>query len=244
MENAELIGLSRQTALRRQMNVVANNLANINTSGYKAERSMFSEYVMPVAEATTFQTQDQRLSYVWDRGTLTEFDTGPIKLTGAPLDVAVDDNAFFVVETEQGLRYTRNGAFQLNSEGTLVTSEGFAVQGEGGPISFGPTETSINIAADGTVSSTAGTKGKLQAVTFDSPQLLTRAGSSLFAGEGAIPTQSLFTQGALEGSNVRGVIEMTEMIEVSRAYQSLANMMKRFDDLRKDAVQRLGTVRA
>lgn len=244
MENAELIGLSRQTALRRQMNVVANNLANINTSGYKAERSMFSEYVMPVAEATTFQTQDQRLSYVWDRGTLTEFDTGPIKLTGAPLDVAVDDNAFFVVETEQGLRYTRNGAFQLNSEGTLVTSEGFSVQGEGGPISFGPTETSINIAADGTVSSTAGTKGKLQAVTFDSPQLLTRAGSSLFAGEGAIPTQSLFTQGALEGSNVRGVIEMTEMIEVSRAYQSLANMMKRFDDLRKDAVQRLGTVRA
>lgn len=244
MENAELIGLSRQTALRRQMNVVANNLANINTSGYKAERSMFSEYVMPVAEATTFQSQDQRLSYVWDRGTLTEFDTGPIKLTGAPLDVAVDDNAFFVVETEQGLRYTRNGAFQLNSEGTLVTSEGFAVQGEGGPISFGPTETSINIAADGTVSSTAGTKGKLQAVTFDSPQLLTRAGSSMFAGEGAIPTQSLFTQGALEGSNVRGVIEMTEMIEVSRAYQSLANMMKRFDDLRKDAVQRLGTVRA
>lgn len=244
MENAELIGLSRQTALRRQMNVVANNLANINTSGYKAERSMFSEYVMPVAEATTFQSQDQRLSYVWDRGTLTEFDAGQIKLTGAPLDVTVDDNAFFVVETEQGLRYTRNGAFQLNSEGTLVTSEGFPVQGEGGPFRFGPTETSINIAADGTVSSTAGAKGKLQAVTFDSPQLLTRAGSSLFAGEGAIPTQSIFTQGALEGSNVRGVIEMTEMIEVSRAYQSLANMMKRFDDLRKDAVQRLGTVGA
>lgn len=244
MENAELIGLSRQTALRRQMDVVANNLANVSTSGYKAERSMFSEYVMPVAEATTFQTQDQRLSYVWDRGTVTEFDAGPIKLTGAPLDVAIDDNAFFVVETEEGLRYTRNGAFQLNNEGTLVTSEGFAVQGEGGPISFDPTETNISIAADGTISSSAGEKGKLQAVMFDSPQLLTRAGSSLFAGEGAIPTQSLFTQGALEGSNVRGVIEITEMIEVSRAYQSLANMMKRFDDLRKDAVQRLGTVRA
>ncbi|MEP0518647.1 MAG: flagellar basal-body rod protein FlgF [Hyphomicrobiales bacterium] len=244
MENAELISLSRQTALRRQMNVVANNLANISTSGYKTERSMFSEYMMPVAEATTFPTQDQRLSYVWDRGTLTEFDAGPIKLTGAPLDVAIDDNAFFVVETEQGLRYTRNGAFQLNTEGTLVTSEGFAVQGEGGPISFGPTETNISIAADGTISSSAGEKGKLQAVTFDAPQQLTRAGSSLFAGEGAIPSQSLFTQGALEGSNVRGVVEVTEMIEVSRAYQSLANMMKRFDDLRKDAVQRLGTVRA
>lgn len=244
MENAELIGLSRQTALRRQMDVVANNLANVSTSGYKAERSMFSEYVMPVAEATTFQTQDQRLSYVWDRGTVTEFDAGPIKLTGAPLDVAIDDNAFFVVETEDGLRYTRNGAFQLNSEGTLVTSEGFAVQDEDGPINFGPTETSISIAADGTISSSAGEKGKLLAVTFDTPQLLTRAGSSLFAGEGALPTQSLFTQGALEGSNVRGVIEITEMIEVSRAYQSLTNMMKRFDDLRKDAVQRLGTVRA
>lgn len=244
MENAELIGLSRQTALRRQMDVVANNLANISTSGYKAERSMFSEYMMPVAEATTFQSQDQRLSYVWDRGTHTEFDEGPIKLTGAPLDVAIKDDAFFVIETEEGLRYTRNGAFQLNTEGTLVTSEGFAVLGEGGPIRFGPTEINISIAADGTISSSTGEKGTLQAVTFDSPQLLTRAGSSLFAGENAIPTQSRFTQGALEGSNVRGIIEMTEMIEVSRAYQSMTNMMKRFDDLRKDAVQRLGTVRA
>lgn len=244
MENAELISLSRQTALRRQMNVVANNLANISTSGYKAERTMFSEYMMPIAEATTFKSPDQQLSYVWDRGTVTEFDAGPIKLTGAPLDVALNDSAFFVVETEEGLRYTRNGAFQLNSEGTLVTSEGFAVQGEGGPISFASTETNISIAADGTISSSVGEKGKLQAVTFDAPQALARAGSSLFAGENATPTQSTFTQGALEGSNVRGVIEITEMIEVSRAYQSMANMMKRFDDLRKDAVQRLGTVRA
>lgn len=244
MENAELIGLSRQTALRRQMDVVANNLANISTSGFKAERSLFSEYVMPVAEATAFQVQDRDLSYVWDRGTTTDFAPGAVKLTGNPLDVALSEDAFFVVETEAGQRYTRNGAFQINQEGFLTNSEGMPVQGEGGPISFNNTETDISIAADGTISSSVGVKDKLQAVTFDSPQLLAREGTSLFSGEGAIPTQAAFTQGALEGSNIKGVTEVTEMIQVSRAYQSLANMLKRIDDLRQGAVQKLGSVQA
>ncbi|MCR9238695.1 MAG: flagellar basal-body rod protein FlgF [Alphaproteobacteria bacterium] len=244
MENAELIGLSRQTALRRQMDVVANNLANISTSGYKAERSLFSEYVMPVAEASTFRMEDRDLSYVWDRGTMTDFASGSVKLTGNPLDVALSEDAFFVIETEAGLRYTRNGAFQINPEGFLTNSEGMPVQGEGGPISFNNAETDISIAADGTISSSAGVKDKLQAVTFDSPQLLSREGNSLFSGEGANPVQAAFTQGALEGSNIKGVIEITEMIQVSRAYQSLANMLKRIDDLRQGAVQKLGSVQA
>ncbi len=226
------------------MDVVANNLANINTSGFKAERSLFSEYVMPVAEASTFQIQDRDLSYVWDRGTATDFAAGAVKLTGNPLDVALSEDAFFVIETEAGLRYTRNGAFQINQEGFLTNSEGMPVQGEGGPISFNNTETDINIAADGTISSSAGIKDKLQAVTFEFPQLLTREGNSLFSGEDAEPTQAAFTQGALEGSNIKGVIEVTEMIEVSRAYQSLANMLKRIDDLRQGAVQKLGSVQA
>lgn len=226
------------------MDVIANNLANISTSGYKAERSLFSEYVMPVAEASTFRMEDRDLSYVWDRGTATDFASGSVKLTGNPLDVALSEDAFFVIETEAGLRYTRNGSFQINPEGFLTNSEGMPVQGEGGPISFENSETDISIAADGTISSSAGVKDKLQAVTFDSPQLLSREGSSLFAGEGANPTQAAFTQGALEGSNIKGVIEITEMIQVSRAYQSLANMLKRIDDLRQGAVQKLGTVQA
>lgn len=244
MENAELIGLSRQTALRRQMDVVANNLANISTSGYKAERSLFAEYVMPVAEASMFNTPDRDLSYVWDRGTTTDFSAGAVRVTDNPLDVALSEDAFFVIETDAGLRYTRNGAFQINPEGFLSTSEGMPVQGEGGPISFDAGETDINIAVDGTISSSAGVKDKLFAVTFDSPQLLTREGTSLFSGEGANPTQAAFTQGAVEGSNITGVIEITEMIEVSRAYQSLANMLKRIDDLRQGAVQKLGSIQA
>jgi flagellar basal-body rod protein FlgF len=244
MENAELIGLSRQTTMRRQMDVVANNLANISTNGFKAERSLFSEYIMPVAEATNLRMQDQDLSYVWDRGTTTDFASGSVKLTGNPLDVALSEDAFFVIETEAGLRYTRNGAFQINTEGFLTNSEGMMVQGEGGAINFNNTETDITIAADGTISSSAGLKDKLQAVSFESPQLLSREGSSLFSGENAVPVQAAFTQGALEGSNIKGVTEITEMIEVSRAYQSLANMLKRIDDLRQGAVQKLGSVQA
>ncbi len=244
MENAELIGLSRQTALRRQLDVVANNLANISTSGYKAERSQFAEYIMPTAEASSFQMADRSVSYVWDRGTVTDFNPGAVTLTGNPLDVTLREGDFFVIDTPAGERYTRNGAFQINSEGLLTTSEGMAVQGEGGSISFAPAEVDITISADGTISSSAGLKGKLQAVSFKSPQLLTREGASLFAGENANPAQSTFTQGALEGSNVQGVTEITDMIEISRAYQSLSNMLKRMDDLRQSAVQKLGRIDA
>lgn len=244
MENAELIGLSRQAALKRQMDVVANNLANISTTGYKAERSLFAEYVMPTAEASSFRISDRSLSYVWDRGTVTDFAPGPVTLTGNPLDVALPEGDFFVVDTPAGERYTRNGAFQISPEGLLTTGEGMAVQGEGGSISFGPAEVDISISSDGTVSSSAGLKGKLRAVAFDSPQLLTRDGSSLYAGENAIPAQSVFTQGALESSNVRGVTEITDMIEVSRAYQSLSNILKRMDDLRQGAIQKLGRIEA
>ncbi|MBL4645565.1 MAG: flagellar basal-body rod protein FlgF [Rhizobiales bacterium] len=244
MENAELIGLSRQSALRRQMDVIANNLANISTKGFKAERTLFSEYLMPVAEASTFQRGDHTLSYVWDRGTMTDFSMGPTTLTDAPLDVTISEDAFFVIATDQGEKYTKNGSFQLDNEGMLVTSEGHAVLGEGGPIRFSADDVDIFFALDGTVSSNNGTKGKLMAVEFDSPQMLTRAGSSMFDGENANQVQARFTHGALENSNVRGVVEVTEMIEVTRAYESLANMMKRMDDMRRSAIQKLGSLTA
>ncbi len=244
MENAELIGLSRQAALRRQMDVVANNLANISTKGFKAERTLFAEYLMPVAEASTFKSSDHTLSYVWDRGTMTDFTAGPSTLTGGPLDVSISEDAFFVVSTEQGEKYTKNGSFQLDNEGMLVTSEGHAVLGEGGPIRFATTDVDISFAQDGTVTSNNGVKGKLMAVEFAGPQMLTRAGESLFEGEDPIQVQAQFTHGALEDSNVRGVVEVTEMIEVTRAYESLANMMKRMDDMRRSAVQKLGSISA
>src|SRR5436190_12498385 len=136
MENALLIGLSRQMSLRREMEVVSNNVANMNTTGFKGDTAVFEEYLMPGASADQFLRPDRRPSYVVDRSTWHDMSQGPVQQTGNPLDVAVNGEAFLVVQTPRGERYTRNGALQTNSTGQLVTSEGFAVLGDGGPIQF------------------------------------------------------------------------------------------------------------
>src|SRR5262249_48803913 len=148
MENTLLIGLSRQIALQRELDVVANNVANMNTTGYKADGSVFEEYLMPGAQAAGFQGADRRVSFVQDRATWRNFSAGPIRPTGNPLDVAISGDAFFVVETARGERYTRNGAFQINAQGELVTSDGDRVVGDGGPIQFQSTDNSISINPD------------------------------------------------------------------------------------------------
>jgi flagellar hook-basal body protein len=132
MENTLLIGLSRQMALRRELDVVANNIANLNTTGFKADGNIFHEHLMPVARSERFSGADRRLSYVMDRATWHDFSQGPLQQTGNPLDLAVDGKAFLAVDTPRGERYTRNGALQINAQGELVTTEGFRVLGENG----------------------------------------------------------------------------------------------------------------
>src|SRR5215471_19805364 len=117
MENALLIGLSRQMALQRELEVVANNIANINTTAYKADTAVFNEFLMPGASHGDFLGADRRLSYVHDRATWRDYRPGPLQQTNNPLDLAIDGDAFFVVQTPRGERYTRNGALQLNATG-------------------------------------------------------------------------------------------------------------------------------
>jgi flagellar basal-body rod protein FlgF/flagellar basal-body rod protein FlgG len=136
MENPLLVGLSRQVALTRELEAVANNIANVNTTGFKADATVFEEFLMPVARDNQFTSADSRISFVRDRATWHDLSQGPVQRTGNPLDVAIDGNAFLVVQTAAGERYTRNGALQINANGELVTSEGDRVQGETGPIQF------------------------------------------------------------------------------------------------------------
>lgn len=246
IENAQLIGLSRQMALQRQMDVVANNLANINSTGFKAEAILFEEYVMPVASDRSFPSGSQQLSYVQDWATMHDLAAGSMTQTGNPLDVALSGEGFLSVEAPEGTRYTRNGAMEINSEGVLVTQNGFPVLSAGGNrIVFGAGETDIAITAEGEITSSAGNKGSLAVVEFENPQELTRTGDTMFAGGTplAISTTRV-VQGALERSNVSGVGEMTEMIRVTRAYSSLADLMNKQDELRRSAIQRLGDTQA
>ena len=245
MENAQLINLSRQIALRRQMDVVANNMANINTTGFKAQEILFEEWVSPVARDQDFTGADQKLSFTEDWATMTDMAPGALAQTGSPLDVGLEGDGFFVVETPVGERWTRSGAFQLNTDGLLVDLSGNPVMGEGGQITFDATETEFEIAADGTIMTPAGSKGKLRIVEFDDPRVLTREGENLYSGgEPLANVETRAVQGFIERSNVSGVTEMAEMIRVNRAYQTLASIMEREDQLRSTAIRRLGDLSA
>lgn len=245
MENAQLISLSRQVALQRQMDVVANNMANINTTGFKNEAMLYEEYKMPVARDRNFAYPDQPLSYTQDWATMHDLSAGAIVQTGNPLDVALQGNGFISVQTPAGERYTRDGSLKIDNTGTLVTSNGMPVLSEGGTVKFGPAETDIAFGQDGSISSSAGNKGRLKIVSFEQPQALKREGDNLFSGEDAIadPT-TIVAQGAVERSNVSGVTEMANMIRVNRAYQTLTQMIQRQDELRSKAIQTLGNIQA
>jgi flagellar basal-body rod protein FlgF len=243
MDNAQLIGLSRQIALQRQMDVVANNIANLNTSGFKGEKVLFEQYLMPVARDLDFKTPDQVPSFTQDWATIHDMSNGAITQTGNPLDVALSGSGFLAVQTANGERYTRAGSLQVSSTGTLVDLDGNPVMGEQGPIQFDPSDTDISIAPDGTVSTSGGTKGKLKLVEFANEQEPRRDGSNLWSGANPIPaTNTTVLQGAIEKSNVSGVTEINQMIQVQRAYEDIAGMLQRQDDMQRSAIQQLGNV--
>ena len=249
MENAELVGVSRQIALRQNLNIVANNLANLNTSGYKAQSLLFAEYLNPVARANAFALTDRRVAFVTDDLSRNNLSQGGIVQTDSPLDVAINGPGWFVVETAAGERYSRAGRFQISPGGDLVTASGDPVLGVGGgPITFTPEETDIVIAADGTVSTSTGPRGQLQIVALEGPNSITPEGGNLFAvKEGIVPAPIAvprLVQGAYESSNVQSIAEVTRMIEVTRAYESVTRMIQRQDELRIEAINQLGRLEA
>ena len=252
MENALLVGLSRQMVLERQLDVVANNVANVNTNGYKADNSLFEEYLTSGAHEDEFVGNDRRVSYVQDRATFHDFSQWrATEATKNPLDVAIDGSGFLVVQTAGGERYTRDGGLQLNNVGQLVTAGGNPVLGTSGPIVFQPTDHDINVSPDGTITVQEGTartdsiRGKLRLVSFADAQQLLKQGSNLYsAGDGsAVPdVKSQLKQGFIEKSNVNSVGEMSRMIEVTRAYTQIATMLQQQSDLHKSAIEKLADV--
>ena len=246
MENAQLIAISSQSVLRRQLDVVANNVANMNTAGFKAQSLRFEEFVMPVAEASSFNGHsDQTVSYVHDAQSVYNMKPGATLDTGDPLNVAINGDGWFTIEAEEGTLYTRNGDFTINDQGELVTQAGNRVLSDGNPIVFGPEDAQIEIAQDGTISTSEGIRGRLRAVRFENPGLLRTAGGNLFDGPDALPTEEVrFIQGALEKSNAEPVAEISKLIDVTRKYESISKVLKQIDELRETAIGRLGRVQA
>ena len=242
MDNTLLIGLSQQVATYSSMETIANNLANISTPGYKRDSSIFEEYVSK-ANAAEGDTGPHGISLVWNAGTAHDFSAGRIDPTGAPYDFAINGPGYFVVQTPNGPCYTRDGHFTLNNEGTLVTEDGYPVQGDGGNITVTQDDGNVYFGADGTITGAKGQLGKLQMVQFDDQNQLTKQGGTLYA---AAPnqtpqpaTKAKLKQGALESSNVEPVIEMTHMIDVMRAYQTMANLSQSRQDQQRQTIDKL-----
>lgn len=240
MENALYVGLSQQMALQRQMEIVANNIANLNTTGFKGERPVFEDYVMAAGPRTP-------VSYVLDRGTVRDFAPGGLTVTGEPLDVALDGEGFLAVQTADGVRYTRNGHLALDGDGRLVTGSGDAVLDDGGgEITLDEGAGAPTIAPDGTISQGVNRIARLGVSRFADPQSLEGIGSSLYApaaGQTAEPAaETRIVQGMLEGSNVQPVVEITRMVALQRRYQTMQSLLQTDAELQRSAIQRLGRV--
>jgi flagellar basal-body rod protein FlgF len=254
MENTLLVGLSRQMVLERQLDVISNNIANVNTNGFKADKPLFEEYLSSGAHEDNFKGTDRRVSYVQDRGTFRDFSQGAVQQTGNSLDVAIQGKGMFVVQAAGGERYTRDGNLQINSTGQLVTASGNPVLGTSGPIVFQPTDHDIVVSADGTITVQEGSaradsiRGKLRLVSFTDAQKLLKQGNNLYSagtGEGAAQdTKSTIAQGFVEKSNVNSVMEMSHMVEVMRTYTNIANILQQQSDLHKNAIDKLADVPA
>lgn len=216
MENAGYTTLTRQTGLMREMQIVANNIANAATTGFRQEGLIFGEYVKRTGdgESLSMATADVR-----NTSTL----QGGLTRTGGQLDFAIEGDGFFLIETPAGQRLTRAGSFALSAEGDLVTPAGYSVLDAGGaPIFIPPDIDNLNVGADGTISANGRPLGQVGVVRPIDPITLTREDGVLFRVQGdtePVP-EARILQGSLEGSNVDPLSQIARMIEVQRAYES------------------------
>ncbi|HEX3811023.1 MAG TPA: flagellar basal-body rod protein FlgF [Rhizomicrobium sp.] len=242
MDATLLVNLSQQLAAYRSMDVIANNLANVSTAGFKRESTKFEEYVQHLPDDGSNPDGPQALSFVMDRGLVRDTSEGRMDRTGAPYDLAISGKGFFVVKTAAGDRYTRNGHFTLDSQGRISTEGGELLQGEGGEVSVTSDDGDINIAVDGTITGRQGQLGKLRVVQFDNERAMTKDGNSLYSTDQAPTpaTTAAIHQGMIESSNVQPVLEISNMLEVMRAYQAATNIADSQDKLSREAIQKLG----
>jgi len=242
MQLAGYVGLSRQVALESAMDAVAQNVANINTTGYKAEQVRFREFI-----ETTDSTAKvgRKIDFVIDQGMVRDLRDGAMQKTGNTFDLAIAGEGYFAIGTTDGTRFTRNGSFTLNNNGQLVTSQNRPVLADNDqPITIPPNAGDILISGDGTISSGTNRIAKIKVVTFDKPQNLDRRPDSLYEAHVSDPGRPLarpkMVQGTLEGSNVQAITEMTRMIQVQRSYEGAKNLVEAANQMTADAARRLG----
>lgn len=244
MDNSLFVGLSRQMVLRREMDIIANNIANMDTAGFKVESLM--QKTDPSEPAMTLGGP-RPVKFVTPDGVARNFGQGALTKTGGTFDVAIEGQGFFQVETPEGPRFTRDGRFTLDQNGRLVTQGGQAVLDDGGAeILIDPEQGEVSIGVDGSITQNGEPAGRVGVYEFANAGVLEKAGDNLFRNLSNLQPEPALEarvrQGHLEGSNVKPVLEVTRMMEVSRAYERTSKMIDSAFDLSRRSVERLGKV--
>ena len=234
MDNTNYIALSRQMALWKQMDIVSNNMANMNTSGYKQDDVLFSSFMVQTPDAQGIGRAP--LYFTEDFGSFQDFSEGPIVETGNTFDLALKGDAFFRVDTDSGERYTRKGQFSLDADGKLVTNDGAVVLSENNePFFFAPGEKEISITESGDVMTENGVIGRLKLASFADNQKLMKVAGTMFENVSGNAMQvgqndAIVVQGAVEKSNVEPIVEMTRLVKLQRSYEYVQQMIDQEHD--------------
>jgi flagellar basal-body rod protein FlgF len=241
MDITTALATSRLVAQQRAMDVTANNIANANTPGYRAERVQFSDWIdqqTGVAPVSGIRG----ISYTQDRATYREAQAGSITHTANPFDLALTSDGYFTVDTKNGPRLTRDGRFGPLPDGTLADSSGNAVLDVAGkPIKLAPTDTQVTIASDGSVSTENGQLGKIGVVQPVDPMNMQAEGGTNFVSNGPTTpvTSPAILQGAMEESNVQPVMEVTRMMNDVRQFQFVTQMVQAEGERQQSAIDKL-----
>lgn len=237
MNNAIYIALSQQTNLFRNMDVVANNVANVSTPGFKGETMVFEKFL--VDDKDNFQ---RKIAFSHDIATFSDFKDGAATPTGRDLDLALDGAGFFKVQTPQGIRYTRRGSFHTDTNNQIVTAEGYPLLDTADrPIEIINHDERLTISSDGTVrgGDDGQIRGEIGVVHFDNPQKLTHTDNGLYSSD--IPplltkAPAHVLQGSLEQSNVSSITELTHLININRSVSDVSSLMANMHDMMRKAI--------
>lgn len=227
--------LTRQTGLLTEMQVLANNIANASTTGYRQEGVIFSEYVRRAGNGPSLSMAHASVRNV-------SLEQGALTKTGGRLDLAIEGPGFFLVETAAGERLTRAGSLAVSATGDLVTPDGHRVlDGGGAPIFVPPDAPDFSVAADGTISAAGQPLGQIGLVRPADPTDLVREGGTLFRAAGGIEpaAEGRIVQGFLENANVDPILQVARMIEVQRAYELGQSFLDADNERLREAIQAL-----
>lgn len=236
MENAGYTTLTRQSGLAREMQIVANNIANTATTGFRAEGLIFSEFVQPLERGASLSMGQGNVKN-------TSFAQGALTKTGGTFDLAIEGDGYFLVETPSGERLTRAGAFSPSAEGDLVTPDGYRVLDAGGAPIFVPPGVKIAVSGDGTLSADGTPLGQIGIVRPSDAAQMTREDGVMFdSPSGFEPAETArVLQGFVENSNVNAVSQLARMIEVQRAYELGQSFLETEDERVRAALKSLSS---